>query len=511
MDLRRELDLHVRSRATLICVIGMDEERVLEQAERVCKSRRRTLYVWDHADGFEVRGEPAAPPMKAEGPLEALGTIEKLKAGGVFVLRDFHQCWHERPRVVRKLRNLAERLKYTRHTIVITMPTPTLPDELSDAAVRLECPPPDLTELKIILERMLATPGTRHELSTEARDRLLTAALGLSGNQAQRVFARAIVTDGVLDQRDVDLIAQEKEQIIKASGALEYHAPRETLKDVGGLGLLKEWLQLRESAFGARARRYGLPHPKGIALIGVPGTGKSLTAKMVGSMWQMPLLRLDLGAVYGSYMGQSEESCRRALRLAETIAPCVLWIDEIEKGLSTGQHDGGTSMRVLGTMLSWMQEKTRPVFVIATANDVSRLPPELMRRGRFDEIFFLDLPTEAERREILAVHIAKRGRRPEDYDLKRLAVASAGHVGAEIEQSVIEAMYQAFNDPDSPGREMTTEDIAAAVERLVPLSEAQRETIHQLRRWLTEGRAQSASFEETAQAEENFVTLTDEG
>jgi SpoVK/Ycf46/Vps4 family AAA+-type ATPase len=507
MDLQKELDLYIRSRFTLICIISMDEERVLSQVSKLCERTKRTLYVWDHADSFEIIGDSNRSVPKAADPLTALEEIEKIDKPSVFVLRDFHQCWDRQPRIIRKLRNLAQRLKYTHHTVIVTMPTPLIPEELDDATVRLVYPPPDVAELKLLLVQLLSTPGARHDLSPETRDNLLRAALGLSSNQAQRVFAKAIVTNGVLDQRDIDLIAEEKKQIIKASGALEYYSPQETMQDVGGLGLLKAWLSQREAAFGPKAREYGLPAPKGIALIGIPGTGKSLTAKTVASLWQMPLLRLDIGALFGSLVGQSEENCRRALSLAETIAPCILWIDEIEKGLSTGDNDGGTSMRVLGTMLSWMQEKKKPVFVVATANNISQLPPELLRRGRFDEIFFLDLPTHDERTEILKVHISKRGRLPENYDLDRLALVSEGHVGSEIEQAVIEAMYQAFNDPETPAREFNTDDIADAMERMVPMSRSQKEMIEHLRRWLTEGRAQSASFAASEQARQRFVPI----
>jgi hypothetical protein len=507
MNLQKELDLYIRSRFTLICIISMDEERVLSQVSKLCERTKRTMYIWDHADDFEVVGDSRSPVPKATDPLTALEAIEKIDSPSVFVLRDFHQCWDRQPRIIRKLRNLAQRLKYTHHTVIVTMPSPLIPEELDDATVRLVYPPPDISELKLLLVQLLSTPGARHDLSPETRDNLLRAALGLSSNQAQRVFAKAIVTNGVLDQRDIDLIAEEKKQIIKASGALEYYSPQETMQDVGGLGLLKEWLRKREAAFGPKAREYGLPAPKGIALIGIPGTGKSLTAKTVASLWRMPLLRLDIGALFGSLVGQSEENCRRALSLAETIAPCILWIDEIEKGLSTGDNDGGTSMRVLGTMLSWMQEKKKPVFVVATANNISQLPPELLRRGRFDEIFFLDLPTHEERIEILKVHIAKRGRLPESYDLERLALVSEGHVGSEIEQAVIDAMYQAFNDPDSQAREFNTDDIARAMERLVPMSRSQKEMIEHLRRWLTEGRAQSASFAASEQARQRFVPI----
>jgi SpoVK/Ycf46/Vps4 family AAA+-type ATPase len=267
--------------------------------------------------------------------------------------------------------------------------------------------------------------------------------------------------------------------------------------------VLKEWLRLRERAFTQEARDYGLPAPKGIALIGIPGTGKSLTAKMIGGLWRLPLLRLDVGALFGSLVGESEARARRAMQLAETVAPCVVWIDEMEKGLAHGGLDSGTSTRVFGTILTWMQEKTAPCFVVATANDIASLPPELLRKGRFDEIFFLDLPTAAERQEILAVHLRKRGRLTQDFDPARLARESEGYVGAELEQAIIDAMYVGFN----AGREFTSDDISAAIQRQVPLAVSQRETIGALRDWLRQGRAQSASFQETREAEQQFVPL----
>ena len=317
------------------------------------------------------------------------------------------------------------------------------------------------------------------------------------------MFARAIVTDGVLDDRDIDLVTDEKKQIIRESEALEFYAVSESPDDVGGLGVLKEWLRLRERAFTQEARAYGLPAPKGIALIGIPGTGKSLTAKMIGGLWRLPLLRLDVGALFGSLVGESEERTRRALQVAETVAPCVVWIDEVEKALAHGGLDSGTSTRVFGTILTWMQEKTSPCFVVATANDIASLPPELLRKGRFDEIFFLDLPTQAERKEIFTVHLRKRNRIPADYDLDQLAAATGGYVGAEIEQAIIDAMYLGFNE----NREFSTADILAAIKRQVPLSISQRETIEALRSWLREGRAQSASFQGAEEAANQFVPI----
>lgn len=493
MDLEREIELYLRSRFSLICISSAEEERVAARLRRLCERTRRHLVTWDHADFFRVETSAAVDLPTAKDPLTALDAIEKADGYYVFLLRDFHQCWDRQPRIVRKLRNLAQALKYSHKSIVVTMPGGELPDELRDDGVLIDYPLPDVQELAAVLEQLLAAPGVKVELTPDDHQRLLRSALGLSANQAQRVFAKAIVSDGKLDERDLDLINAEKKQIIRSSGALEFYTPHETPADVGGLDALKKWLRMRERAFSREAQAYGLPPPKGIALIGIPGTGKSLTAKAIGSMWRMPLIRLDIGALFGSLVGQSEENARRALRLAETVAPCLLWIDEIEKGLSTGDGDGGTSMRVFATILSWMQEKTKPVFVVATANDISRLPPELLRRGRFDEIFFLDLPTLPERAEILRVHIRKRGRAPEAFDVDLLARASDGYVGAEIEQAVVDALYEAFNDEASPGREVTTEDCAAALRRLIPMSHSQRENVDLLRQWLAEGRAQSAS------------------
>lgn len=508
MNFNQEIEIYFRSRFTLIAVVSFEEERIVEQIREVCQKGNRSLYTWDHADFFQplIPVDSGSPPQ-AKDPLSVLEAIEKMEGEIVFVLRDFHQCWHGQPRIIRKLRNLAQKLKFTRKTIVVTMPVSQLPEELKDDMVIIDFKPPDVTELDVILNKLTSTPGVKVNLTLLGREKVVRAALGLSSNQAQRVFAKAIVSDGVLDERDIDMITSEKKQIIRESGALEFFSPSETINDVGGLEVLKEWLRTREQAFGKEARDYGLPEPKGIALIGIPGTGKSLTAKTIAGLWHLPLIRLDVGALFGGLVGQSEENTRRALNLAETVAPCLLWIDEIEKGLSVGGGDGGTSMRVFGSILSWMQEKTKPVFVVATANNIGALPPELLRRGRFDEIFFLDLPTKNERKEIFEVHIKKRKRPLQSYNLDRLAQATEGYVGAEIEQAVIDAMYLAYSDQHNPGRDFTTDDILNAVARQVPMSSSQREAISALRQWLAEGRAQSASFREKQQAQQQFVQI----
>jgi hypothetical protein len=316
----------------------------------------------------------------ARDPLTALEQIDKWDGSALFVLKDFHEAWAN-PQVKRKLRNVAQRLKYTHKSIVVTTPTAQIPPELRDEAVPLEMPLPDAQGLNAVLERLLQTPGVKSQLTPLGREKLLQAALGLTAAQAQRVFAKAIVADGALDDRDIALITEEKKQVIRESEALEFYSVSETIEDVGGLGVLKQWLRLRERAFTQQAREYGLPAPKGVALIGIPGTGKSLVAKTIGGLWRLPLLRLDVGALFGSLVGESEERTRRALHLAETIAPCLLWIDEMEKALAHGGLDSGTSTRVFGTILTWMQEKTAPVFVVATANNIQSLPPRTAAQG----------------------------------------------------------------------------------------------------------------------------------
>jgi SpoVK/Ycf46/Vps4 family AAA+-type ATPase len=318
---------------------------------------------------------------------------------------------------------------------------------------------------------------------------MLKAALGLTLSEAENVFARCIVEKG---RFDVDLIVAEKQQLIRKSGVLEYFESKEQVEDIGGMDVLKAWLRNRALAFTDKAQRFGLPAPHGVLLLGVQGCGKSLTAKAVAQLWRLPLLRLDVGRIFAGLVGSSEENIRRAIRMAETVSPCVLWLDEIEKGLagvqSSGLADAGVTARVFATLNTWMQEKTKPVFVVATANDISQLPPELLRKGRFDEIFFVDLPAQGERQEIFAIHLRKRKRDPDQFQLDRLAGESEGSSGAEIEQAVVSGMYAAFEE----NREVTTEDISTALKQTVPLSVTMREDIGMVRRW-AKGRARPAS------------------
>jgi AAA+ superfamily predicted ATPase len=505
-DFKKELDTYLRARFTLIVLVTQEEQRAIDMVREACKESRRLCLSWDMADGFNWVSEPNGKLPGASDPKSALEQIDNWDPdlSTLFILKDFHDSWSN-AQIRRKLRNLTHSLKVTAKSILVITPINKVPEELRNDAVFETLPLPDAVELQKRLTQLVENSGARVNLPPLGREKLVQAALGLTASQAQRVFSKAIVGKaGLLDDRDIDLVREEKKQIIRESESLEFFSVTETIDDVGGLRILKDWLRLREQAFSEKARKYGLPMPKGIALLGIPGTGKSLTAKMVSNMWRLPLLRLDVGALFGSLVGESEERTRRALHLAETIAPCIVWIDEMEKALAHGGLDSGTSTRVFGTILTWMQEKEAPVFVVATANDISSLPPELLRKGRFDEIFFLDLPTLEERKEIFRVHLKKRRRLPEDYDLNALAASSEGYVGAEIEQAIIDAMYIGFNDGE---REFTTQDILSAIARQVPLSVSQREAIGALRNWLSEGRAQSASFEEKREAEHEFVRL----
>ncbi len=505
MKFEEQLDVYLRARFTLLVLITTEEERAIQSIKSLCERTQRTCLSWDASDGFQWITAANGNPPTARDPMTALDMVDKgdNNLNGVYVLKDFHDAWNN-PQIKRKLRSVSQRLKFTKKSILITAPANKLPEELKDEAVIVEFPLPNTDDLEDVLTNLTKTPKVKVNLTPLGREKMVQAALGLTASQAQRVFAKAIVRDGVLDDRDIELVTEEKKLIIRESEALEFFAVTETPDDVGGLGILKDWLRMRERAFTQEARKYGLPAPKGIALIGIPGTGKSLTAKMIGGLWRLPLLRLDVGSLFGSLVGESEERARRALRLAETVAPCILWIDEMEKALAHGGLDSGTSTRVFGTILTWMQEKTSPVFVVATANDITSLPPELLRRGRFDEIFFLDLPTEDERKEIFAVHLRKRSRLPQDFDISILAAESEGYVGSEIEQAVIDGMYIGFNDNQ---REFTTQDIRVSLRRQVPLSVSQRENIEALRNWLREGRAQSASFVEAEEAANRFVQI----
>ncbi len=495
----------LRARFPFLYLCTHEEQRALSVLKSVVSTAAlvktpRRLYVWSCTTGLVAEGKAGEDPATAP-PLKALEAIAANPDPALFVLKDFHPYLGAKnrpadPMVVRRLRDLAPQLKSAANpkNVVFLSPELALPLELEKDINVVEFDLPDFFEIRELLHQMIRTNAkggrVQIDLNAQEAEELVKAAQGLTLQEAENAFAWAMVEDGKLSANDVDLILEEKRQVIRKTEILEYLSPGLHMDDVGGLENLKTWMDKRNRSWLDAARRFGLPHPKGVLITGVPGCGKSLIAKALAASWRLPLLRMDVGRIFAGIVGSSEENMRRALQTAEAIAPSILWIDEIEKGFSGVQGaggDSGTSQRVFGTFLTWMQEKTRPVFVAATANNISGLPPEMLRKGRFDEIFFVDLPTPAERRVIFRLHLEKRLKNPEargefavnDTTLNRLADLSEGFVGAEIEQVVISALFEAF----SQNRPLTLKDLEFAIASTVPLSVTQEEQIQALREW----------------------------
>ena len=481
-----EIDVLIRARYSLISVVSYEETRVLECLKDMAAMRSKQLFVWSSTQGIHKFEEPNKVDEATRDPLNALNYIQHATYPAIFVMLDFHNYLNDNV-IVRKLRDLVENLKETYESMVILSPVINIPVELEKDIAVIDFDLPGVQDLNKLLDEILGIIRDQQEvkvlLTPDTREKLINAALGLTLNEAENAFARAIVIDKSLGPQDIGRILDEKKQVIRKSGILEYYDSSEMMSNVGGLDCLKDWLTERSVAFTAKAEEFGLPQPKGILLIGVQGCGKSLTAKSVANLWKMPLLRFDVGRVFSGIVGSSEENMRKAIRTAESVAPVVLWVDEIEKAFAGVQSstfsDAGTSARVFSSFLTWLQEKTKPVFVIATANNISLLPPELLRKGRFDEIFFIDLPSPDEREEIFNIHIKKRKRDPAKFDMKQLGRESEGYSGAEIEQAVISGLFDAF----VANRDLTTEDVLKNVKESIPLSQTMREQIGEIREW----------------------------
>jgi len=500
---QQELEVLIRARYPIIYLVSWEEERVEQYLAKIAQKRNKKVYIWSFTQGIVKQG---SEPQRAKSgsnnttdPLMALDSVLDQVEPAIYLFKDFHPFMEDlrcNMAVIRRLRDVAHHLRDTYKTIVVVAPMLKMAPELSKDVTVLEFGLPRLEDFNKLLERILEDvkdkPQIRVNLDAEARDRLLRAAQGLTLKEAENVFAKTLVLDGKLDADDVTVVFSEKQQIIRKSGLLEYYESQEQISQVAGLVDLKQWLVKRGMAFSDRAAEFGLPAPRGVLLLGIQGCGKSLCAKAVASLWRLPLLRFDVGRMFGSLVGSSEENVRRAIQTAESIAPAILWIDEIDKAFAgtTGSSgsDGGTSARVFGTLLTWLSEKTSPVFVIATANNVSHLPPELLRKGRLDEIFFVDLPTEPERQEIFRIHIEKRNRDASQFDLPALAKASDGFSGAEIEESIVAGLFDAFSE----GADLTTAVVQQSLAATVPLSKTMSEELDRLRGW-AQGRTRSAS------------------
>lgn len=515
-DVYSQLDVLIRARYPIIYITSFEEARVEEDLVALARQRREGhCIVWscsreshNACDPEEKIAWGSSDRYPQEHPMWFLQFVRRYEKPGLFLIKDIHPHFQgpDAPTIVRELRELAAELPNTPKNLILMSPAlGRLPMELEKDVAVVNYPLPTMSELGEVLDKAIEAnrqnPRFRLDLDQDGRDALLSAALGLTRQEAENVFYKAIVEDGTLNAGDVALVLEEKKQIIQKSGILSYEEPEEELTDVGGLEVLKQWLETRKNSWTEAARDYGLRPKKGILLLGVPGCGKSLMAKVASKVWRQPLLRFDVGRIFGSLVGQSEEGMRRAIETAEAVAPAILWVDEIEKGFagtkSSDATDSGVTARVFATFLTWMQEKTKPVFVVATANeDVRSLPPELLRKGRFDELFFVDLPTHEERIAILEAHLKRKrssrfpeGRDASMFDLQLLSTESEGYTGAELEEAINSAMDEAFADG---GREMTTDGILRAIRLTFPLSATMRESIEYLRDWAKD-RARPAS------------------
>lgn len=485
--MKEEINILIQAQYPLIYLVTSEEERSEEAIAAIAQLKpqsQKKVFVWTVTHGIVEYGQSknttqhntVSPEAAIEWVIRQRDTSNN---SGIYIFKDLHP-FIDSPPVTRWLRDAIASFKGTNKTIILMSPVQNVPIELEKEVVVLDFPLPDMKELNQVLSQHLG----KRNISTETREKLLKAALGLTKDEAEKVYRKAQVTAGRLTEKEVDIVLSEKKQLIKRNGILEYIEEDETINAVGGLEELKHWLRQRSDAFTERAREYGLPQPKGMLILGIPGCGKSLIAKTTSRLWGLPLLRLDMGRVYdGSMVGRSEANLRNALKTAESISPAILFIDELDKAFagSTGSadSDGGTSSRIFGSFLTWMQEKTSPVFVMATANRVERLPGEFLRKGRFDEIFFVDLPNKQERQDIFKIHLAKRRREIERFDLDQLSNVSEGFSGAEIEQAIIAAMYEAF----AQDREFTQLDIIAAIKATLPLSKTMTEQVTALRDW----------------------------
>ncbi|UGV41771.1 AAA family ATPase [Methanococcoides orientis] len=502
MNIDTKITNLIKSGAPIIQIISYETLRIHASLIKAASKTGRTVYVWNRTEGLSELDQNGQLNEKDEDMRDPSSILEWFVDNDsdnlLLLLEDFHpDLTEQQPHIINRLRCIARSClsqKLINRTLLLSQPIKHLPVELEKDVQVVELPLPSTNEIKQIM-KSVRQRFDLHERDYQESSRLTEAALGLTTTEASLAFSMAAVGNKRLTDAEVPLIAAEKEQVIRKRGHLEFYQPDQGLDEIGGLDKLKDWLGRRERAFTEDARDFGLESPRGILLLGLPGTGKSLAAKAVSNAWQLPLLRLDMGRVFGGIVGQSEENIRSALNTAEALAPCILWIDEIEKGMagaqSSGATDGGTTSRVLGTFLTWMQEKTKPVFVLATANNISQLPPELLRKGRVDEIFFVDLPDSNDRKDIIRIHLRKRKRSPThftDIELDHLVEISRGFTGAELEEAVKEAMFRSFDY----GRDITADDLEDAINDTTPLSHTMREVIESTRQW-AKGRAVPAS------------------
>ena len=490
MKFNDELTLFLKARYPIIYINTIEEDRIEYVIRKTIKTNlNRSIYSWDFVDGYT--NNPNNEGFAKRNPLQALELVERLNSEtpALFLLKDFNRFLTDLS-ISRKLRNISRILKLQPKTIIIIGSELNIPIELQDLITVLQFQLPLESEINQELERLINSLNIKVE--PQLFENLSRACQGLSLERIRRVLSKIIATYKTIDNNSIAVLLSEKKQIIRQTEILEYWSVTKKIIDLGGLDNLKDWLKKRKTAFGVQALNYGLPTPRGLLLVGIQGTGKSLTAKAIGNDWQLPLLKLDVGKLFGGIVGESESRLRQMINVSETISPCILWIDEIDKAFSNveSKGDSGTSNRVLATFISWLSEKTKPVFVIATANNIDLLPLEIIRKGRFDEIFFLDLPKQEEREEIFKIHLQEfRPNTFQGFDYSKLAELSESFSGAEIRQSIIDGMYHAFYEK----REVTTDDICMAIEEIIPLAYLESDQMVKLQNWASSGRIRLAS------------------
>jgi SpoVK/Ycf46/Vps4 family AAA+-type ATPase len=510
MDALASLKVLIDSSAPIVVMETVEEIRAVRLVRVACASLNLATFEWSIASGLARCGNDGNEPMvearlptsgtghdvtdlaaqaiyNTREPAQVLGVLEGISVEAAFILKDFHRHMED-PVVVRRLRDVGQKFSKNRRTVIIIAPSIKMPPELASLVEYVELPLPDKQRLRQIIDEMIVRVGKtrtlRRSLDANGLDVMADNLRGLTEEQAERAVSQAIVTRYGLTAEIVTDVLQAKKEMLRRSEMLDFVEVSDTLANVGGLENLKRWLEQRRGSWGEQARAFGLEPPRGIVILGVQGCGKSMCAQAIAGEWKLPLVKFDTAAIFDKYIGETEKRIQKVFQVAEELSPCVLWIDELEKvfagsGTDSSSADAGVSSRLLGAFLSWMQERKSPVFVAATCNNVSALPPELIRKGRFDELFFVDLPNQGERKQIFALELAARNRHPEEFDLDQVAAAARGYSGAEIQAAVQAALYGVF----SSKQPLKTSSLTDALAGTVPLSTTRAEEIQQLRDW----------------------------
>ncbi|KKN34227.1 hypothetical protein LCGC14_0795760 [marine sediment metagenome] len=502
LEIINELDMLIRARYPLLYIVSNEEDRVIREIKTITGD---ALWIWSYITGFRKNGKGIVSE-KTRDPLEALRFINNSRGRGIYILLDYHTFLEDgSPDIIRFFRELTKILKGTEKNVVIISSILTIPAELEKEITVLDFPLPEKDEISKLYDDIVEdveSEGVIPKINGN-KQHVIRALTGLTEDEIANVLYKSIIKHRAFN---IDTIIEIKKQIIRKTGSLEYYHTSDSIDDVGGYDIFKEWIIKRGNAFSDEARDFGVPFPKGVLLLGVQGCGKSLLCKCVSSLWNFPLLRLDMGSIFSGIVGSSEDNMSKALKLAVAVSPCVLWIDEIEKAFSgvgsSNFSDGGTTDRVVASFLTFLQENKAPVFIMATANGIKNLPPALLRKGRIDEIFWMDLPNPLERTDIFKIHIKKRGRNIEDYNIPALVDISNGFSGAEIEASIISGLYDAFDD----GIELCNDHIVNNLNITVPLSTTMAEPINELRTWAN-ARARVASTRYENPTEKRAINL----